>query len=97
MKTADDFKQAVEDRGITKWPVHDCSICGYPCGYIFQEGLVGYDSGCDCVNYTNIQLRSYEDVAEFYNRQTHPDYVAIMNKFWFPTEETVLDNSPVIG
>lgn len=29
--------------------VHYCTFCKYPCSYIVVDGILGYDSGCDCV------------------------------------------------
>lgn len=52
------------------WKVHDCSMCGYPCGYLFNDDEVAYDSGCDCVRYSPvIQPRTYADVANQINMQ----------------------------
>lgn len=82
MRSGDDFKKQAVKLNITKWPMHDCSICGYPCGYLFRGDEVFYDSGCDCVNYTNIQPRNWEDVAEHYNMQSHPDVIKKMDEFW---------------
>jgi hypothetical protein len=28
--------------------VHDCSICGYPCGFIIENNQLVYDHGCLC-------------------------------------------------
>lgn len=89
MKTEEDFKKAVEERNITEWRIHNCSLCGYPCGYVFNEGRVGYDSGCDCTGGSHLSSRSYWDVAHFYNTQTNPEYIAKMDEFWFsPTGVT---------
>lgn len=81
-KTIKDFQEQVEKLNITRWNIHDCSICWYPCGFIFENGLVFYDSGCDCVNHINIQPRPWEDVAEQYNMQSHEKAIDNYNKFW---------------
>lgn len=83
-KTAEQFKQQVAKKNILKWPVHDCSMCGYECGYLFNyEGYeVVYDNGCYCTGITRNSQRSWEDVLEHYNLQTHPDVIKEMDKFW---------------
>ncbi len=82
MKTAQDFEKAVKEHNITNWPIHNCSICGYECGYLFKDGKVGYDSGCDCVSYSNIQQRPWSDIVEQYNMQTNSDVILKYDLFW---------------
>ena len=36
MKAIQDFKQKAKERGIVRWIIHYCSMCGYPCGFIIQ-------------------------------------------------------------
>lgn len=69
--TPEQVKAAVEKAQRKFWKVHDCSMCGYPCGYRFGDaGAVAYDSGCYCVNYCpNIQPRDFADVARQINVQ----------------------------
>lgn len=69
--SAEQVKAAIEAAKRKFWKVHNCSMCGYPCGYHFREcGVVEYDSGCDCVRYgPEITLRDYEDVAHQINMQ----------------------------
>lgn len=31
-----------------RWVLHECSMCGYPCGFDIREGRIYYDNGCDC-------------------------------------------------
>lgn len=81
-RTAEQFQRQVELYKITKWPIHSCSICNYPCAYVFKAGLVGYDSGCNCGKGQNITLREWEDVASHYNMQTNEEYIAVMDNFW---------------
>lgn len=89
-RTAEEFQQAAKEKNITSWPIHDCSICGYHCGYKIIEDSVAYDSGCDCVSYIDIQPRSWEDIAHQYNMQDHPGVIDKMDQFWGfapPSEE----------
>ncbi len=67
IKTADELKAQAKLNNITVYPVHNCSMCGYPCGYIIDGDTVSYDSGCDCVTYSNVQPQSWEDLARTYN------------------------------
>lgn len=67
--TVEELKQAIKDKGITRWIIHECSMCGYPCGYYFCGDIVKYDSGCDCVGYINISERTWEEVVNQYNMQ----------------------------
>lgn len=82
MKTVQDFKTAAKEKNITRWNIHDCSICGYVCGYIIQGDQVYYDSGCDCIGRENVQPRSWHDIVEHYNMQTSEKYIKEMNAFW---------------
>ena len=86
-RTGADFRAAAEKHGITRWQIHDCSICDYPCGYLFRGDEVFYDSGCDCVTYrSDLHPRSWEDVAEQYNMQSHPAVIEAYDTFWYFTE-----------
>jgi hypothetical protein len=82
MKTGEDFKQSASENNISEWTVHDCSICGYPCGYQFSGDDVYYDSGCWCVSYSDKRKKSWDDVASFYNMQSHPDIIKKFDEFW---------------
>ncbi len=84
MKTADDFKKAAKEIKPMKWNIRSCSMCDYPCGYVFVEQyeIVGYDSGCDCTRRYIVNRSSYDDIAIHYNRQKNPEYLKEMNKFW---------------
>jgi len=86
MKTVEDFKKAAKEKNITFWEIHKCGFCGYPCGYIIKDDAIFYDSGCGCVSmYVNIQPRSWEDLAEEYNRNTKERNPRISEKY---TKET---------
>jgi hypothetical protein len=68
--TAEELKQAIKEKGITRWDIHECSMCGYLCGYVFVGEQVFYDSGCDCMSYGNkLNPRNWGDVVDQYNRQ----------------------------
>lgn len=64
----------VRRRGARNLKVHNCSMCGYPCGYLFgaDDDLppVVYDSGCDCTRGYSYCPSSYEDVAALLRMQS---------------------------
>jgi hypothetical protein len=77
IKTPHELKEQVQKMGLTHFPVHKCSMCGYPCGYIFSDDRVSYDSGCYCVGGIKIEERTWEDLADTYNMnqpENNPDY-----------------------
>lgn len=84
MKTkfeAEDFKKSAEKNNITEWRMHDCSLCGYKCGFKFIDEKVFYDNGCYCVMMSP-RLCSWESVANHYNIQTDEDIIKKYKEFW---------------
>ena len=82
MKTEEQFKEQASAKDIINWPIHNCSICKYQCGYYFEpDGSVYYDNGCDCGG-SGGSYRTWKEVADHYNRQTNPEYINKMNEFW---------------
>lgn len=75
METTEEIKELIENNNITSIPVHDCSICGYPCGYVINEHGVFYDSGCDCVSYSGLRVESFSAIADLYNMQSNPEWI----------------------
>jgi hypothetical protein len=67
--TTDEVKAAIVGSNVKRWKLHNCSMCGYPCSYLFAAEDVGYDAGCDCVSYHNIRPSSYGEVADTLNMQ----------------------------
>lgn len=84
MKTADDFRQAAQQRNIERWDTRICGICGEPVGYVFIDGHVYFDSCCGCSSYyTEPQRRTWDDVAELYQMNTHNlKWIEATNQFW---------------
>lgn len=94
IKTAEELKQQAKNKGIAFYPVHDCSMCGYRCGFIIRDEDVAYDSGCDCVTYTNIQPRTWENLANTYNMnqpennpQISQAFLDKLNEVWQFTDD----------
>jgi len=82
-RTAEEFKNAAKERGIVNWSMRGCSLCQYPVGFIFHEDKVYWDPGCFCVTPAEKpQLRSWDDVAYYYNLQDHSRVIAEMDAFW---------------
>ena len=82
-KTGKDFQEQVEKLDIRFWDHHECSICGYMTKYVFSNGKVFFDAGCDCNSFPNdVTERSWDEIAEFFNRQTHPNTVKKFHEFW---------------
>lgn len=85
MKTGEDFKRAVEEHGITYWPVRDCSLCGYELAYLFghEDYEVIFDAGCDCVRIHKRHVRHWPDVANLYNMMIQdPEVKERVKQFW---------------
>lgn len=82
--TIDDFKKAAEERKITRWNIHGCSMCKYLCGFIIDGENVYYDAGCRCVGVPQIEMRSWEKLVEQYqfDSERNPHIMAEINKFW---------------
>jgi len=47
--------------------INYCSICTFPCAFYYENGVFGYDSGCDCefTSYEGWKPRS-ENELDFY-------------------------------
>lgn len=97
-KTAEDFKQKVKEKGITKWFIHSCSFCNYPCGFLFkQDGTAWYDAGCDCSRQPP-SPSNFDEVAELYNMQSNPEFIQTMDEFWgFNKEKPVSPDKRISG
>lgn len=67
MKTVEELKQAAKDKNISFWEVHDCSMCGYKCGYVIRGEEVFYDAGCNCTYGGSLEPRSWQDLVNAYN------------------------------
>lgn len=96
-KEVSDFQKAAAERNITRWNIHNCSMCGYACGYVIQGNAVAYDSGCNCVTYGPvIDPSSWEALADHYNNnaggfdaqercEKYPRFVGVIkrsNELW---------------
>lgn len=48
------WKNAIKKAG--KYTLHNCSMCNYPCGWLFENDVLYFDSGCDCTRSSNYTL-----------------------------------------
>lgn len=82
IKTPEELKAQAALKGITFYPVHDCSICGVTCGYVIDGDKVGYDSSCNCgAPEFGIQERDWDDLARTYNCNQPENNPDIMQSF----------------
>ena len=90
IKTAEELKKQVEEKVISFYPVHNCSMCGYRCGYIISNDFeqVDYDSGCGCTGSSNVQRSSWNDLTETYNRNQPENNPNIKEVFLDKLNET---------
>lgn len=65
--TFEQFKSAIKKNNY--FHIRNCSICGYPCGFLYDGEQLCYDSGCDCTGRYVITPRN-EDELLFYFRNT---------------------------
>ena len=83
-RTPLEFKTAAKKLNLDFWPVHDCSLCKYQCGYRFtlDYEVVMYDSGCYCTNTRTLRSQNWNDIARYYNAQKNKQVIYEMNQFW---------------
>lgn len=71
IKTTQELKEQVHKIGLKRWNIHECSMCGYSCGYVIQGDEVSYDAGCNC-SFNPPQPREWEDLTRAFN-QNQPE------------------------
>lgn len=83
MKTIEDFKKAAKEKNIAHWIIHNCSGCGYRCGFILDldRDQLLYDNGCYCYMQPP-RPRNWWDLADHYNMQESEEYIKEMDLFW---------------
>lgn len=86
IRTIEEFKKQAKEKNITRWDIHDCSMCGYWCGYEIRGDIVTYDSGCDCV-WGGEHTSSWEELAESYNQNTPEKNPLISEKYTKETDD----------
>jgi|AntDeeMinimDraft_5_1070356.scaffolds.fasta_scaffold03970_6 hypothetical protein len=81
MKTAEQFKNQAELKGITFWESHKCGLCGAPVGTEIKNGEASYNSSCGCGQSPN-HSHGWDNVADRYNMQSNEDVITKMDEFW---------------
>lgn len=83
--TVDEVKAIVTEHKTKFIPVHNCSFCGYECGYVIPytvEDGIWYDSGCTCSRRGPAPYKpsTWESIANHYNMQNSIGRVRVMSK-----------------
>jgi len=87
LKTAQELKEQARKIRLNFWLINVCSLCGYHCGYVIDGDNVYYDSGCDCgFGHEPLQPRSWENLAEQYNRNQPENNPKISKEYLDKTE-----------
>ena len=68
--TGEQVKEACLAAGMKRVRVRDCSMCGYPCAYVIENGELFFDPGCDCTHRHHPEPRDWEAAASWINMQT---------------------------
>ena len=49
-----------------KLPIHNCTMCGYECGFSWLDGQLHYDTGCHCTGMSGGFEPREESALDFY-------------------------------
>ena len=63
--TAFEIIKEFTQRKDLKLHVSDCSMCKYPVGFVWREGNLFYDAGCDCLREPLLEPRTDADLLKF--------------------------------
>ena len=59
--------QKIREAG-EKFVLHNCTYCYYPCGWVYKEKKLQYDSGCDCTTSGySFRVVGIEDLDQYFN------------------------------
>ena len=62
--TLEEQVKALREKFRDRIVIHNCSMCGYPCAYIFRGEELFYDPGCGCT-YGGLEPRDIRHLHEF--------------------------------
>lgn len=88
LSTIEKMRDTMTRKKVKKWVIHTCTVCKYPCGFLFSDDLdtVRYDAGCYCTMEKDsdaaIRQSDWYEVSDFYMSQKTEKVVTKMNKFW---------------
>jgi hypothetical protein len=64
--TVEDQVNALREKLGDRIDIHDCTICGFWCGYVFVGDRVFYDNECACSSYSHPpEPRELQELYEF--------------------------------
>lgn len=87
--TADEVKGAMIAANIENVDHHDCGICGFMCRFIRTGDALYFDPGCHCTGGSPLELRPWQDAADWINMQSDPEWRAkIAEKFGLTKEQS---------
>jgi hypothetical protein len=89
LPSIDFIEKQIIKRNLKEWIIHHCSLCNYPCGYIFNiendKVIVKYDNGCNCVLLRPpYRSSNINDIIKHMSIQTSKEYVEKIRQFWDP-------------
>jgi len=58
--TTQEILDFCKENNINKIPIHNCSMCGYECGYVLHGEEILYDTGCDCTGRYIVEKRNFD-------------------------------------
>ncbi len=87
------FEKQVIDQNMSKWNMHDCSLCDYKCGFVFKlkgdKVKVYYDSGCHCSR-SSLRLDTFDNVIKHIEIQSNEKIITEYAKYWNITSKIVI-------
>ena len=85
LPSEDYLEKQILEKYIKKWNMHNCSLCGYECGFIFDisndKVLVRYDNGCYCMSSVP-KKSSLSKIIEHMEIQTNLKVINEYKSFW---------------
>jgi len=84
--TAKQLRRIAYERKITRWTADHCPVCDYPYVYLFDSEGVQHDPGCSCTDETarvRWNKSSWEEVADYINKQIDVEQIRLIKKFWY--------------
>lgn len=79
--TGEQVRDAMIAANITAVDHHECGICYYMCRFIRREEALFFDPGCDCTRGAPLELRSWQDAADWINMQNEEGSAKIAQAF----------------
>lgn len=81
--TGEQVKKAMTDAGVNSVDHHKCGFCGYMTKYIRRGETLYFDAGCYCTPGNDLQIREWDEAAEWINMQNPIAAPALAEKFGY--------------